>query len=73
VDDEPHRSWMLFIGGYGIVIIIITINIIIPLVWLDNAKQMCQTSLLSGNHNLFVNLVKKLLHVQHFVNGNYHI
>jgi hypothetical protein len=33
----------------------------------------CIVTLLSGNHDIFVNLVKKLLHVQHFVNGNYHI
>jgi hypothetical protein len=33
----------------------------------------CIATLLSGNHDLFVILVKKLLHVQHFLNGNYHI
>jgi hypothetical protein len=34
---------------------------------------VCFTSLLSGNHNHFVNLVGKLLQVQQFVNGNYYI
>jgi hypothetical protein len=34
---------------------------------------VCFASLLSGNHNRFVNLVEKLLQVQQFVNGNYYI
>jgi hypothetical protein len=59
---------MLFIGGYGIVIIIITINTIIPMFgqvdswaplfgWTSlTSAHVCYASLLSGNRNLFVNV-----------------